>query len=128
MATKKTAAKKAAAPKVEPVVEPVDDIAGVGIVEASGTVGVAQKPDLLGEWPLTGEDYFHPRVVARRAHSGDNTADRNSLLSIQRVGGAQETGVYDDQTAEAYVVWRQSRGLPPTLVVDKEAWQLLRDG
>lgn len=86
------------------------------------------KPDLLGEFPLPAGHYFHPPVVSPRAHDGANTADRTSLLALQRLLGAPQTGAYDDDTVESVVAWKVGHGLDRSPVVDHETWQRLRRG
>lgn len=84
-----------------------------------------KHPDLLGEFPLPHGHYFHPPVVAPRAHTGgwDDT-ESAAIRRLQQRLGVPESGVYDEQTAVAV----QALGLPSGLVIDEEAWQALRHG
>lgn len=95
---------------------------------AKKTAAKPEKPDSpLGEFPLPDGDYFHPQVVSRRAHWGEDERDKAHLRLVQEFLGVSATGTYDEATGNAVLGWKADHDLLPSLVIDAQTWQQMRD-
>jgi hypothetical protein len=82
----------------------------------------AKDHGVAGPFPLPEGDYFLHPVVTRRAHWGDDPADRGAIAAIQQEVGVPVTGHFDEATAEAVRAWRDREGLGDAKFVDREVW------